>query len=90
MNQQKLYEKLKEAREIQDQAIKMAEESDAFSDSDFKKSNDLLMESIVLWRQGNEIVLNAISAAMNAGLFALTEEQEKKLNESAAAKQRYW
>jgi hypothetical protein len=34
-----------------------------------------------LWQQGCEIALNAISAAMNSGLLALTEEEEKKLIE---------
>ena len=46
MNQQEFHEKLKEAKEIQDRAMKMAEESNTLMDVDFKKSNEMFLESM--------------------------------------------
>ena len=79
MNQQEFREKLKEARAIQDKAMKMAEEFNALMDVDFKKSNEMFIESMELWGKGCKIALSAINEAIDSGLMALTEEQEKKL-----------
>ena len=79
MNQQEFHDKLKEARGIQDRAMKMAEESNALMDVDFKKSNEMFIESMELWGKGCKMALGAISEAIDSGLMALTEEQEKKL-----------
>lgn len=79
MNQQEFHDKLKEARAIQDSAMKMAEESNALMDVDFKKSNEMFMESMELWGKGCKMVLSAIDEAIDSGLMPLTEEQEKKL-----------
>ena len=46
MNQQEFHEKLKEAREIQDKAMKIAEESNALMDVDFKRSNEMFIKSM--------------------------------------------
>jgi hypothetical protein len=81
MNQQEFHDKLKEARAIQDSAMKMAEESNALMDVDFKKSNEMFMESMELWGKGCKMALSAIDEAIDSGLMALTEEQEKKLCE---------
>ena len=81
MNQQEFHEKLKEAREIQDRAMKMAEESNALMDVDFKRSNKMFIESMELWSKGCKMALSAINEAIDSGLMALTEEQEKKLCE---------
>ena len=86
MNQKEFYEKLKEAREIQDRAARFADESQAFVEVDFKKSNDMLMASIALWRQGNEIALNAICQAIDSGLLNITDEEKKKLTEQNSVK----
>ena len=86
MNQKEFNQKLNQAREIQDRAARLAEESQAFVEVDFKKSNDMLMASIALWRQGGEIALNAISQAIDSGLLNITEEDEKKLAEINSAK----
>lgn len=79
MNQQEFHDKLKEARAIQDSAMKMAEESNALMDVDFKKSNEMFMESMELWGKGCKMALSAIDEAIDSGLMPLTEEQEKKL-----------
>ena len=79
MNQQEFHDKLKEARAIQDSAMKKAEESNALMDVDFKKSNEMFMESMELWGKGCKMALSAIDEAIDSGLMALTEEQEKKL-----------
>lgn len=79
MNQQEFHDKLKEARAIQDSAMKMAEEFNALMDVDFKKSNEMFMESMELWGKGCKMALSAIDEAIDSGLMALTEEQEKKL-----------
>ena len=81
MNQQEFHKKLKEAKEIQDRAMKMAEESNTLMDVDFKKSNEMFIESMELWGKGCKMALGAISEAIDSGLMALTEEQEKKLCE---------
>lgn len=81
MNQQEFHEKLKEAREMQDRAMKMAEESSALMEVDFKKSNEMFIESMELWDKGCKIALIAINEAIDSGMMTLTEEQEKKLCE---------
>ena len=81
MNQQEFHEKLKEAREIQDRAMKMAEETNVLMDVDFKRSNEMFIESMELWGKGCQMALSAINEAIDSGLMALTEEQEKKLCE---------
>ena len=81
MNQQEFHEKIKEAREIQDRAMKMAKESNALMDVDFKKSNEMFIESMELWAKGSKMALNTIDKAIDSGLMALTEEQERKLCE---------
>ena len=86
MNQQEFREKLKEARAIQDKAMKMAEESNALMDVDFKKSNEMFIESMELWGKGCKIAFSAINEAIDSGLMALTEEQEKKLCEICSEK----
>ena len=79
MNQQEFHEKLNEAREIQERAMKMAEESNVLMDVDFKKSNEMFIESMELWGKGCKIALIVINEAIDSGMMALTEEQEKKL-----------
>ena len=79
MNQQEFHDKLKEARGIQDSAMKMAEESNALMEVDFRKSNEMFIESMELWGKGAKMALNVINEAIDSGLMALTEEQEKKL-----------
>ena len=86
MNQQEFHEKIKEAREIQDRAMKMAKESNALMDVDFKKSNEIFIESMELWGKGCKIALSAINEAIDSGLMALTEEQEEKLREICSEK----
>ena len=81
MNQQEFHEKLNEAREIQERAMKMAEESNVLMDVDFKKSNEIFIESVALWGKGCKMALSAINEAIESGLMALTEEQENKLCE---------
>ena len=81
MNQQEFHEKLKEAREIQDRAMKIAEESNALMDVDFKRSNEMFIESMELWGKGCKMALGAISEAIDSGLMVLIEKQEKKLCE---------
>ena len=81
MNQQEFRKKLKEARAIQDKAMKMAEESNVLMDVDFKKSNEMFIESMELWGKGCKMALSAIDEAIDSGLMELTEEQEKKLCE---------
>ena len=81
MNQQEFREKLKEASAIQDKAMRMAEESNAIMEVDFRKSNEMFIESMELWGKGCKIALSAINEAIDSGLMALTEEQEKKLRE---------
>ena len=81
MNQQEFHKQLKEARAIQDKAMKMAEESNALMDVDFKKSNEMFIESMELWGKGCKMALGAINEAIDSGLMALTEEPEKKLCE---------
>ena len=61
--------------------MKMAEESNALMDVDFKKSNEMFIESMELWGKGCKIAFSAINEAIDSGLMALTEEQEKKLCE---------
>ena len=78
MNQQEFHDKLKEARGIQDSAMKMAEESNALMEVDFRKSNEMFIESMELWGKGCKMALSAIDEAINSGLMELTEEQEKK------------
>ena len=48
MNLQEFHEQLKEARAIQDKAMKMAGESDALMDIDLKRSNEIFIESMEL------------------------------------------
>ena len=79
MNQQEFHDKLKEARGIQDSAMKMAEESNALMEVDFRKSNEMFIESMELWGKVAKMALNVINEAIDSGLMALTEEQEKKL-----------
>ena len=86
MNQQEFHEKLKEARAIQDRAMKMAEESNVLMEVDFKRSNEMFIESVVLWGKGCKMALGAISEAIDSGLMALTEEQEKKRCEICSEK----
>ncbi len=86
MNQQEFYEQLKDARAIQDRAMKMAEASNVLMDVDFKRSNEMFIESMKLWSQGCKMALGAISEAIDSGLMALTEEQEKKLCEICSEK----
>ena len=86
MNQQEFHDKLKEARGIQDSAMKMAEESNALMEVDFRKSNEMFIESMELWGKGCKMALGAISEAIDSGLMALTEEQEKKLCEICSEK----
>ena len=81
MKQQEFHKKLKVAREIQDKAMKMAEESNVLMDVDFKKSNEMFIESMELWGKGCKMALSAIDEAIDSGLMELTEEQEKKLCE---------
>ena len=81
MTQQEFHKKLKKARAIQDSAMKMAEESNALMAVDFKKSNEMFIESMELWGKGCKMALSAIDEAIDSGLMALTEEQEKKLCE---------
>ena len=86
MNQQEFHEKLKEAREIQDKAMKIAEESNALMDVDFKRSNEMFIKSMELWGKGCKMALSAINEAIDSGLMALTEEEEKKLCEICSEK----
>ena len=86
MNQQEFHEKFNEARKIQDRAMNMAEESNALMDVGFKKSNEMFIESMELWGKGCKMALGAISEAIDSGLMALTEEQEKKLCEICSEK----
>lgn len=86
MNLQEFHEQLKEARAIQDKAMKMAGESDALMDIDLKRSNEIFIESMELWGKGCKMALNAINEAIDSGLMALTEEQEKKLCEICSEK----
>ena len=74
MNQQEFHEKLEAAREIQDRAMKMAEESNALMDIDFKRSNEIFIESMGRWCKGCELVQGAIREAIDSGLMVLTGE----------------
>ena len=86
MNQQKLHEAIRQSGEIRAQAMKMAEESNALMDTDFKKSTDMFLESMDLWCRGAEIAQRAISETIDSGMLTLTEEQEKKLCEICSEK----
>ena len=81
MNQQEFHETLNEAREIQESSMKMAEKSNVLMNVDFKKSNEMFIESMELWGKGCKMALSAINEAIDSGLMALTEEPEKKLCE---------
>lgn len=81
MNQQELHEAIRKSEEIRAKAMKMAEESNALMDTDFKKSTDMFLESMDLWCRGAEIAQRAINEAIDSGLLMLTEEQGKKLCE---------
>jgi hypothetical protein len=86
MNQQEFHEKLNEAREIQDRAMKMAEESKALMEVDFKKSNEMFVESMELWDKGCMIALDAMNEAIESGLMAFAEKRGKKLCEICSEK----
>ena len=55
MNQQEFEKRVKEARGIQERAMAMFEESSALAEVDFKRSNELFLESIKLWQKGCEM-----------------------------------
>lgn len=86
MNQQELHAAIRKSEEIRAQAMKMAEESNALMDTDFKKSMNTFIEAMNLWSSGAEIAQRAINEVIDSGLLTLTEEQEKKLCEICSEK----
>lgn len=81
MNEHQFQEKLKESKEFHKRVKKMAGEAIAIESIDFKKSNDMLMESMRLQCEGNKIFLQAAQEAFDSGLMDLTEEEERRLDE---------
>ena len=86
MNQYELHEAIKRSEEMRVEAMKMAEESNVLMEVDFKKSNEMFIESMELWGKGCKMALSAINEAIESGLMTLTEEQEKKLCEICSEK----
>ena len=79
-------DKNKVAKEIQDRAMKMAEESNALMDVGFKKSNEMFLGSMELWGKGCKMALDAMNEAIDSGLMPLSEERERKLCEICSEK----
>ena len=66
MKQQEFEKRVEEAREIQERAMAMLEESTALAEVDFKRSNELFLESVKLWQKGCEMFNQVVKEAFNS------------------------
>ena len=80
MNQQELRASIMKSEEIRAKAMKMAEESNALLDTDFKRSMDMFLEAMDLWNKGAELQCRAFDEALDSGLMELSAEDEEKLS----------